>query len=41
MTYGSETRPFLADVVLKLERAELQMMGVMDVWCFHERQKDK
>ena len=26
MTYGSETRPLLTDVVLKLERAEMQMI---------------
>ena len=25
MTYGSETRPLLADIVLKFERAEMQM----------------
>ena len=37
MTYGSETRPLLADVGLKFERAEMQM----DVWCFLKRQKDK
>ena len=37
MTYGSETRPFLVDVGLKFEIADMQM----DVWCFHERQKDK
>ena len=37
MTYENETRPLLADVGLKFERAEMQM----DVWCFHERQKDK
>ena len=26
MTYGSETRPFLVDVGLKFERAEMQMI---------------
>ena len=26
MTYGSETRPLLADVGLKLERAEMQFI---------------
>ena len=34
MVYGSETRPFLADVGFKVETAE------MDVWRFLERQKD-
>ena len=29
MTYGSETRPFLVDVGLKLERAEIQMIRWM------------
>ena len=29
MTYGSETRPLLVDVGLKLERAEIQMIGWM------------
>ena len=29
MTYGSETRPLLVDVVLKLERAEMQMIRWM------------
>ena len=29
MTYGSETRPLLADVGLKLERAEVQMIRWM------------
>ena len=32
MIHGSETRPFLADVGLKLERAEMQM----DMWHIHE-----
>ena len=41
MTYGCETRTLLADVGLKFERAEMQMIRLMDVWCFHERQKDK
>ena len=26
MTYGSETRPLLVDVGLKIERAEMQIM---------------
>ena len=26
MTYGSETRPLLVDVVLKFERAKMQMI---------------
>ena len=38
MTYGSETRPLLADVGLKFEIAEMQM--IRWIWCFHERQKD-
>ena len=29
MIYGSETRPLLADVGLKLERAEMQMIRWM------------
>ena len=29
MTYGSETRPLLADVGLKFERAEMQMIRWM------------
>ena len=29
MTYGSETRPLLVDVVLKFERAEMQMIRWM------------
>ena len=29
MTYGSETRPLLADVGLKFERAEMQMIRLM------------
>ena len=29
MTYGSETRPLLADVRLKFERAEMQMIRWM------------
>ena len=29
MTYGSETRPLLADVGLKLERAEMQIIRWM------------
>ena len=29
MTYGSETRPFLVDVGLKFERAEMQMIRWM------------
>ena len=36
-TYGSQTMPLLVDVGLKFERPEMQM----DVWCLHERQKDK
>ena len=30
---GDETKPLLADVGLKFERAEMQM----DLWRFHER----
>ena len=37
MTYRSETMPLLADVGLKFERAD----DKMEVWCFHERGKDK
>ena len=29
MTYGSETRPLLADVGLKFERAEMQLIRWM------------
>ena len=31
MTYGSETRPLLADVGLKFERAEMKIIRLMCV----------
>ena len=37
MTYGSETRPFLVDVGLKFERAEMQMIR----WMFGVSMKDR
>ena len=32
MTYGSQTRPLLVDVGLKLERTEMQMIRWMSGW---------
>ena len=37
MTYGSETRPLLADVGLKFERAEMQMI----IWMCGVSLKDR
>ena len=37
MTYGSETMPFLSDVGLKFERAEMQMIR----WMYGVSMKDK
>ena len=38
MTYGSDTRHLLVDVGLNFER---DADDKMDVWRFHERQKDE
>ena len=42
MIYGSETKPLLADVWLKFEKADMPMAKDMQmgVWGFNERQKD-
>ena len=37
MTYGSETRPLLVDVGLKLERAEIQLI----IWMCSISMKDR
>ena len=41
MTYGSETRPLLVDVVLKFERAEMQMIRWMCGISLKDRRTNK